>query len=57
MSSTLMHIIWTVVLLVLFIGIVIWAWSKRRLRSFQEAARIPLEDNDHTPPARERRDG
>lgn len=32
--------------LVLFIAIVIWAWSAKRKRAFDEAARIPLEDDD-----------
>jgi cytochrome c oxidase cbb3-type subunit 4 len=32
--------------LVLFIAIVIWAWSGKRKRAFDEAAHIPLEDDD-----------
>ena len=39
------HIVWTIVLLVLFIGIVLWAWSGRRRKDFDEAARLPLEDD------------
>lgn len=35
---------WTVIAFVIFVGIVIWAWSSRRTRDFAEAARIPLED-------------
>ena len=31
-------------LLVIFIGIVVWAWSGRRKRDFDEAAHMPLED-------------
>ncbi|MDX1519442.1 MAG: cbb3-type cytochrome c oxidase subunit 3 [Gammaproteobacteria bacterium] len=38
--------IWTVVVLILFIGIVIWAWSGRQKKEFEEAARIPLNDDD-----------
>lgn len=57
MSATLIHEILTALLLVVFIGIVVWAWSKRRRRDFQEAARIPLEDNEHERRAGERRDG
>jgi cytochrome c oxidase cbb3-type subunit 4 len=34
----------TGVLLVLFIWLVAWAWSKRRAASFEAAAREPLED-------------
>ena len=34
----------TVVLLVLFLAGWAWAWSPRRKRAFDEAARLPLED-------------
>jgi len=34
----------TAVLLLAFIGGVAWAWSGRRKRDFDEAARLPLED-------------
>jgi len=34
----------TAVLLVLFISLVVWAWSKRRRPDFDAAARLPLED-------------
>jgi cytochrome c oxidase cbb3-type subunit 4 len=39
------HIIWTVALFVLFIGIIIWAWSSNRKKRFDEAARLPLDDD------------
>jgi cytochrome c oxidase cbb3-type subunit 4 len=41
--------IWTVVLLVAFVLIVAWAWSRRRKKAFDEASRIPLEE-DEAPP-------
>jgi cytochrome c oxidase cbb3-type subunit 4 len=34
----------TGVLLVAFLGIVVWAWSKKRKKDFEEAARYPLFD-------------
>ena len=40
------HAWWTVVLLITFVGIVIWAFSGKRKKDFEEAARIPLEDDD-----------
>lgn len=46
MEITVLHGLWTAVLLIIFIGIVIWAWSGKRKRAFDEAARIPLEDDD-----------
>jgi cytochrome c oxidase cbb3-type subunit 4 len=45
MDSTLFHSIWTVALLVLFIGIWAWAWSGKRKPGFEAAARLPLEDD------------
>ena len=36
----------TVLAFASFIGIVIWAWSGRRKAAFDEAARLPLEDDD-----------
>jgi cytochrome c oxidase cbb3-type subunit 4 len=36
----------TAVLMVAFIGIVIWAYSKRRKKSFDEAANLPFADED-----------
>lgn len=32
--------------MVLFVGIIIWAWSKHRKGSFDAAARMPLEDDE-----------
>jgi cytochrome c oxidase cbb3-type subunit 4 len=46
MSLATLHSIWTVLLVILFIGIVIWAWSGRSKQSFEEASRLPLEDED-----------
>jgi cytochrome c oxidase cbb3-type subunit 4 len=34
----------TGVLLVLFVWLTVWAWGKARKTSFDEAARLPLED-------------
>lgn len=35
----------TVILLLLFVGGWIWAWSPRRKRDFDAAARLPLDDS------------
>jgi cytochrome c oxidase cbb3-type subunit 4 len=42
----------TAVLMVLFIGLVIWAYSRGRHKDFTAAAALPLEDDD-TPPRTE----
>ncbi len=50
MNMGLIHSVWTVLLVVLFLGIVFWAWSGRQKARFDAAARAPLED-DATPKA------
>jgi cbb3-type cytochrome oxidase subunit 3 len=39
----------TAVLMLAFIGIAAWAWSGKRRKSFDAAARLPLEEDP--PPA------
>ena len=46
----------TLVLFVGFIGIIIWAWSAKRKKDFEEAARLPLDDEPESP-AEKRDDG
>ena len=46
MNFSLIHSVLTVVMFILFIGIIVWAWSAKRKRGFDEAARIPLEEDD-----------
>jgi cytochrome c oxidase cbb3-type subunit IV len=36
----------TVLALLLFVGVAIWAWSPARKQRFDEAAQIPLQDED-----------
>lgn len=59
MNYGLIHSIWTVMLLLLFIGIVIWAWSAKRKPGFEEAARLPLDDEEAVivPPSGEKKHG
>lgn len=35
----------TVVSLLIFVGIVAWAWSKRNQSNFEEAAQLPFHDD------------
>lgn len=44
--STTVQIIWTVVAFVIFIGIVVWAWSGGRKAEFDKAARMALDDDE-----------
>ena len=44
MDFTLIQSLWSIVILVTFIGIVIWAYSSKRKAAFDEAARLPFDD-------------
>jgi cytochrome c oxidase cbb3-type subunit 4 len=46
MDTSLIQSVWTLVVLVLFVGIVIWAWSSKRKQDFDEAANIPFNEDD-----------
>ncbi len=35
----------TTVSLLTFVGIVVWAWSKRNQADFEEAAQLPFKDD------------
>jgi cytochrome c oxidase cbb3-type subunit 4 len=45
----------TATLLMLFIGLVAWAWSRKRKAEFEAAAHLPLEDHAR-PPEKEMRE-
>ena len=55
MDAGLLHGVWTAALLAVFAAIVVWAWSGRRKRDFDEAARLALDDDadEATEPGRE----
>lgn len=36
--------LFTVIMFVMFIGIVLWAWSNKRRSAFDEAANLPLDE-------------
>ena len=44
----------TVMGLVLFLGIVVWAWQSKRQGGFSEAAQLPFLDKDSAEQAGER---
>ncbi|HRN77501.1 cbb3-type cytochrome c oxidase subunit 3 [Ottowia sp.] len=45
MDINLLRSIATVLAFVVFIGIVVWAWSRRNKERFDEAARLPFEQD------------
>ena len=46
MDFSAFHSWWTLILMVVFVGIVRWAYSAKRKADFDEAAQIPLHDDD-----------
>ena len=46
MSLPLLRALVTVVSLLVFVGIALWAYSGRRRADFERAARLPLADKD-----------
>jgi len=46
----------TVLALLLFVGVAIWAWSPARKQRFDEAAQIPLQDDADDIPGRHSRE-
>ena len=45
MDFTLIDSILTVVVMVVFVGIVLWAWSGKRAQAFNEAANLPFTED------------
>ena len=45
MDVNTLRSITTVAALVVFIGIVVWAWSRRRSADFAQAANLPFEQD------------
>lgn len=41
-TSTLLHSIMTLITFITFLGIVFWAWSRKRKPEFDEAANAPF---------------
>ena len=39
----------TVTLLILFIGLWVYSWSKKRNKEYEAASQLPLEDDSHPP--------
>ncbi len=55
MDYSMLSSLMTVVMLVVFLGIVAWAYSSKRSAAFEEASRVPLEE-DAEPGARNARE-
>ena len=49
MDINLFRGLMTALLLVLFVGVWVWAWLPSRKRDFDEAARLPLDEDSAAP--------
>ncbi len=56
MNYSLILSVWTIVVMVLFVGIVLWAWSDKRKQRFDEAANIPFTEDDELLPGNNSRE-
>ncbi len=45
MDTNTLRSLATVVSFVTFLGIVVWAWSRRNVRDFEEAANLPFQQD------------
>lgn len=43
------QMVWTVVAFIVFIGIVVWAWSNKRNDEFRDAANLIMDDEKSSP--------
>ncbi|MEN8108538.1 MAG: cbb3-type cytochrome c oxidase subunit 3 [Pseudomonadota bacterium] len=48
MDFTFIQSVWTIVIMVVFLGIVVWAWSGKRKQRFDEAANIPFHEDEQS---------
>jgi cytochrome c oxidase cbb3-type subunit 4 len=49
-NINLLRSVVTLVSLVLFVGLMVWTWSRRRQSGFDEAAQLPFLDGDSMSP-------
>ena len=47
----------TLVMIILFVSIVVWAWSRKRAKDFHEAANLPLEEPESPRQAKNHKGG
>ena len=40
----------TIVLMIAFLGLVVWAWSSKRKETFDKLSQMPLEEDDGQAP-------
>lgn len=53
MDSPVYQGVMLILMLIAFIGIWVWAWSHKRKEVFDQASRLPLEEDEDAGPAHE----
>lgn len=46
MSTSSFHLVYTVLMFVIFIGICLWAWNHNTKQRFHEASMLPFTEDD-----------
>ncbi len=54
MDASDLRALWTLLSFVAFVGIAVWAYSSLPRKRFEEAARLPLDDDQPLAPAMRR---
>lgn len=57
MDTVIFHIVWTVALFIIFIAIILWAWSSKRKVEFDELAQLPLDEEKFVNQVEENKSG
>jgi cytochrome c oxidase cbb3-type subunit 4 len=47
----------TIILMIAFLGLVVWAWSNKRKETFDKLSRMPLEEDNGQAPENDSRGG
>jgi cytochrome c oxidase cbb3-type subunit 4 len=45
----------TIILIIAFLGLVVWAWSSKRKETFDKLSQMPLEEDDGQAPEQDSR--
>jgi len=45
----------TIILMIAFLGLVVWAWSSKRKETFDKLSQMPLEEDDGQAPENDSR--
>jgi cytochrome c oxidase cbb3-type subunit 4 len=55
MDINIIRAVLTIILIIAFLGLVIWAWSSKRKDTFDKLSQMPLEEDDGQAPEHDSR--